>query len=210
MTPDTCLTPAQWRDALGALRPRGDAWRNGAFDQLDGSVMGDVLAGAAEGFAATNARLCALVEEFFCSTARETRDIWAAEYGMPDPCDPFADLCEKVNAVGDSTTGYVKAAAARRGWAIEIREEWTVRAEVARAGMARAGAAICGSATGITWFIAIDSAASSAFLSPRFKVARAGRMRSGRGLACPPDIEPLKCLIRRISPAHADLVFSVI
>ena len=203
-----CLSAADWTDVLGALRPRGEAWRNGASDGLTGSDMGRTLAGCATGFAETDARLCQLVDEFFCSTAVQTVDLWMLEYGLPDGCDPFADVCDKANAVGDSATAYAIAAALRRGWVITITEEFTVNAETMRCGIARCGTARFGAQTGVTWFIGVDRQASPAFVSPRFKPFQMGIGRFGRALACPASIDSLVCLIRRICPAHADYVYS--
>src|SRR4051812_19380625 len=45
-------------------------------------------------------RLCALRLEFWCQTLNETHDGWMTEYGLPDECDPFPDLCTKVAAIG--------------------------------------------------------------------------------------------------------------
>lgn len=115
-----CLSTEAHAQALAALRPRGDAWRNSGADDLAGSIMGQFFDALGAPHAAMNARLCALIDEFFCSTAVETLDLWALEYGLPDGCDPFADVCEKVNAVGDTTPEYVIAAAQKRGWSITI------------------------------------------------------------------------------------------
>ncbi|UNJ22061.1 baseplate protein [Microcystis phage vB_MweS-yong2] len=202
-----CLTAEQWRQALAALRPRGDAWRNGSHDAIDGSTMGQFLAGAAESYADVDARLCALVDEYFCSTAVETRDLWALEHGLPDGCDPFADACEKANAVGDTTPAYVVAAASRRGWAIAIREEWLLASQDARCGLALAGAASCACEMGVMWEIVVSLSGSPAYVDDQGKPSLAGLMLAGDVLNCPPNIEPLRCLVRRIAPAHADLVF---
>ncbi len=205
-----CPTDAEVASALAALRPRGDAWRNGGSDDLAGSTMGAMFDALGAGFGPTHRRFCALVDEFFCSTSVETLDLWAAEYGVPDGCDPFADLCEKVNAVGDTTTGYVVAAAQRRGWSIEIGEEWIVAAQSAACGLGRAGGMICGAQTGVTWRIVVDLAASPTFSGVRARPALAGLMMAGAALTCPPDIGGLVCLVRRIAPAHADLIFTTI
>lgn len=205
-----CLDASAHARALAALRPRGDAWRNGGADDLAGSVMGQFFDALGAPHAAMNARLCALIDEFFCSSAVETRDLWALEYGLPDGCDPFADICEKVNAVGDTTPDYVIAAALRRGWSITIDQVFTTRAEAGVAGVARAGVARCGARSGVTWFVTVDRSTSPAFVSPRFRTLRAGRARAGQFIACDPSLDPLTCLVRRIAPAHADLIFAAV
>ena len=95
-----CHSDEQIAQSLASLRPRGDAWRHGGFDALAGSGMGDFFAALGAAFGPTDRRVCDMVDEFFCSTAAETLDLWALDYGVPDGCDPFENVCEKVNAVG--------------------------------------------------------------------------------------------------------------
>lgn len=205
-----CPTDADVAAALAVLRPRGDAWRNGGADELAGSVMGLFFDALGAGFGPTHRRFCALVDEYFCSTAVETIDLWAAEHGVPDGCDPFADVCEKVNAVGDTVPAYSVAAASRRGWSIAIGEEFITSPMAGACGLGLAGAAICAAQTGVTWRITVDLAASPSFSGVRRRPALAGLAQAGGALVCPPDIGGLVCLIRRIAPAHADLIFTTI
>ncbi|PZU95029.1 MAG: hypothetical protein DI527_02065 [Chelatococcus sp.] len=205
-----CPSDDEVAAALAALRPRGDAWRHGGFDALEGSVMGGFFAALGAVFGPMHRRFCALVDEFFCSTAVETRDLWALDYGVPDGCDPFADVCEKVNAVGDSIPAYAEAAAARRGWSIAIAEEFITRVQSGRMRNGRMGTMRMAAAQGVAWRIAVDLAASSAYVAKDRRKPLMGRMRLGFAFTCGPDIEPLACLIRRIAPAHADLVFETI
>lgn len=205
-----CLSKAEWTEALAAIRPRGEAWRNGDFDGLSGSVMGQFFAGTAARFAAADARLCDLTDEFFCSTAVETRDLWMLEYGLPDGCDPFADVCEKVNAVGDTTPEYVTAAALRRGWSIAIAESFIIASQDACYGPRCYGAAIYGARQGVLWAVTVNLAASPAYQAVAGRPPLYGVHLYGDLLNCLPDIEPLRCLIRRIAPAHADLTFATI
>jgi hypothetical protein len=207
MSASTCLSAAEHAAALALLRPRGEAWRHGGFDGLPGSVMGKVFDAMGASFARTDARLCDLVDEFFCSTAIETRDLWALEHGLPDGCDPFADLCEKANAVGDSTTAYAEAVALRRSWSISIAQEFIIAAQDGQCGIALAGAAICGSFQGVLWRVTVDLAASPAYVARSSRPPLAGLLLAGDALACDADILALACLVRRIAPAHADLDF---
>jgi uncharacterized protein YmfQ (DUF2313 family) len=205
-----CPTDAQSAAALAALRPRGDAWRHGGHDALPGSVMGRVFAALGRATGAVERRICALVDEFFCVTAAETLDWWRIDYGLPDPCDPFAEVCDKVQALGDSTTGYAIAAALRHGWSVTIVEEWITYVEDCVCGLALAGTAISGAENGVTWRVTIDLAASPSYVVPSGVEPLAGLLLPGDSLDCPPDIDPLLCLIRRIAPAHADLSFTTI
>ncbi|TCR69683.1 hypothetical protein [Bosea sp. BK604] len=209
-TADLCRSDEEVARGLAALRPRGDAWRNGGHDGLDGSGMGNTFAALGAAFGPVERRFCALIDEFFCSSAVETLDLWALEYGVPDGCDPFADICEKVNAVGDSIPDYAEAAAQRRGWSIGIAQDFTTLVEDCCMGMGLMGTMIMGAEQGVTWRITIDLAASPAYSAPLDVEPLMGLMLLSDGFDCPPDIEGLRCLIRRIAPAHADLIFETI
>lgn len=205
-----CHSDQEVAAQIAALRPRGDAWRHGGHDGLDGSVMGRVFSAFGASFGPTERRFCALIDEFFCSSATETRDLWSAEYGVPDGCDPFADICEKVNAVGDGIPAYAGAAALKRGWSIAISEEFITVVQSCRMGNGRMGMLRMGAAQGVAWRIAVNLAASPAYVASDSRKPLMGRMLMGWAFDCGPDIEPLACLIRRIAPAHADLVFETI
>jgi hypothetical protein len=210
MSAPTCLSAAEHAAALASLRPRGDAWRHGGFDGLPGSVMGRVFDAMGASFARTDARLCDLVDEFFCSTAIETRDLWALEHGLPDGCDPFADPCEKANAVGDSTTDYAIAAAQRRGWSITIAQEFVTAAQDGGCGVMLAGAGLCAGQQGVLWRVTVNLTLSPAYVARASRPPLAGLMLAGDAIACDADILALVCLVRRIAPAHADLDFATI
>jgi uncharacterized protein YmfQ (DUF2313 family) len=207
MTTPLCHSDAELGRQIAAYRPRGDAWRHGGHDDLEGSVMGRVFAGFGAAFGPTERRLCALIDEFFCSSATETRDLWALDHGVPDGCDPFADVCEKVNAVGDSIPAYAVAAALRRGWSITIEQEVVTLVEDCCLGCGLAGTFVMGASQGVAWRITIDRAASPAYAVPAAAGPILGLMLAGDSFDCEVGIEGLTCLIRRIAPAHADLVF---
>ncbi len=207
---DICHSDAQVAGSIAALRPRGDAWRHGGHDALSGSVMGAVFDAFGAAFGPTEQRFCVLIDEFFCSSAVETLDIWALEYGVPDGCDPFADVCEKVNAVGDGIPAYAVAAALKRGWSITIAQEFITSVQDGQFGFGQFGQQLFGAAQGVTWRITVDLAASPAYSVRAGRFPFFGSQQFGDGFDCPPDIGPLSCLIRRIAPAHADLVFITI
>lgn len=210
MTAPYCHSDAELGRQIAAYRPRGAAWRHGGHDGLEGSVMGQVFAAFGAAYGPTERRLCALIDEFFCSSAAETLDLWALDHGLPDGCDPFADVCEKVNAVGDSIPAYAEAAAQRRGWSIAIGQAWVTIVQDCRMNHGRLGALRMGAAQGVAWRITVSLSASPAYVAGDARKPLMGRMRLGFSFDCGPDIEPLRCLIRRIAPAHADLVFATV
>lgn len=205
-----CHSDDEVTASLAALRPRGAAWRNGGHDGLDGSVMGQTFAAFGESFGPVDRRICALIDEYFCASAVETRDLWALEYGVPDGCDPFADICEKVDAVGDGVPAYAVAAAAKRGWSISIAQEFVTAVEDCSMGCGLMGTMIMGAEQGVVWQIAVDLAQSAAYTAPAATGPIIGLMLLGDGFDCDPGIDGLICLIRRIAPGHADLIFSTV
>ncbi len=205
-----CPSDDQVAFSIASMRPRGDAWRNGGHDALAGSTMGGFFDALGEVAGEADRRICALVDEYFCSTAVETLDLWALEHGVPDGCDPFADVCEKVNAVGDSIPSYAEAAALKRGWSISIDEAFITAVEDGAMGMGQMGTMLMGAENGVAWTITIDLAASPSYTAPLDVEPLMGLMLMGDGFNCGPDIDPLVCLLRRIAPGHADLIFQTI
>jgi hypothetical protein len=146
MSADPCPAPLQCRSAAEVLQailqllPRGRAWQSneggprmglvrafdpGVFDDPPfptqsrvQSIMLGFWRAVANCVTFILSRYCDLRLEFWCATHKETHDLWMAEYGLPDACDPFPDLCTKVAAIGGTRCEYYAAVAARAGWSI--------------------------------------------------------------------------------------------
>lgn len=223
-----CPTLEECREALLALLPRGRAWQShdggplprvaGTFDasafdtvtafegrKRPGSIIWAFFAALAHQVHFACSRLCALREEFFCATARETHAEWMAEYGLPDACDPYPDLCAKVSALGGATCDYFAAVAARHGWSVECIDF----ACGAHAGGLLAGEAQAGGKRAAYLTLKIDTAASPAYAAGMQTPSLAGRHLVGRPLACGPDVSPIQCVMERIAPAHLVLQYEV-
>lgn len=206
---DRCPTQAEIVTQLVALLPSGRAW-----GQSDGvlpttSIVYRFWNSVAAVFEHANQRICALREEFFCATATETKDRWLVEYGLPDACDPFPDLCAKVGAIGGQTCAYFVSVAAAVGWTVTCRtDEATCGAFV---GQGRAGRAVPGRGpiAGIIE-LDVDLGASDAFTGVVATPPRTGRMRAGMRLSCGPDVSSLRCVLERVIPAHCTLVLNLI
>ncbi|MGY3588090.1 hypothetical protein [Bradyrhizobium sp. USDA 4350] len=149
-------------------------------------------------------RICDLRMEFWCQSASETRDEWMTEYGLPDACDPFPDLCTKVAAIGGTRCEYYAAIASRSGWTISCVE--AVQFCGSRAGRALAGHARAGSTIGRAVLRIVVYLNESPAYTPRgrYLAARAGRFRAGRRQTCGPDLTPLRCIMARI--VHAEIL----
>lgn len=225
-----CPTKDDTLAVLLALLPRGRAWQNheggpepyhdAAFDKKTfdpevfdtesrkGSTLYRFWEAAAHVLTFANERLCALALEMFCATQTETRDQWMQEYGLPDPCDPFPDLCDKVAALGGSRCEYFAEVAARAGWGIDCIDGAIVCG--LRAGRGRAGCDRAGSARSLTLKIVVYVSDSPAFTGRMQTPPRAGRLRAGRPLACAPRLDGLRCIIDRIAPAHVAVSYVAI
>jgi hypothetical protein len=214
-----------------ALLPRGRAWQSneggplaglvrafdpGTFDdppfqtrQRTQSVLMGFWRSIAQVGTFINQRFCDLRLEFWCATQTETRDLWMAEYGLPDSCDPFPDLCTKVAAIGGTRCEYYAAIAARAGWSIEC--ETLAQSDCGdSAGELVAGCGFPGGrANGGMVRIVVNLHESPAYAGAFEALAYAGNFGAGDTLACDPDISPLKCILDRVVHAHIAIVYEV-
>ena len=185
---DPCPSSADILPRLLALLPRGRAWGTHDGGPWPGSVLHGFWAAFADLLAYANTRICALRAEFFCATQSETNDRWMADYGLPDMCDPFADLCVKVAAAvgGSRRFEYLVALAALAGWTISI---------------ARTGACA------IT--ITVHTGSSTSYVAGAGVAPRAGRMRAGWRPGCPNEsVAPVVCILDRLLPAHCAITYA--
>lgn len=226
-----CPTLDDITAATLALLPRGRAWQTNEGAPRPGQEAGFNPAGFNPGaFSSTyespsiiwqywrsfavvlqylTQRLCDLRLEFWCQSISETRDEWMTEYGLPDACDPFPDLCTKVAAIGGTRCEYYAAVAARSGWSIECAEAvFTCGSRVgfSLAGRARAGATLNVATLKIIIFLNQSPALAGV---GRYLPSIAGRMRAGRRQSCGASIEPLRCILARIVHAEIQQVYEV-
>jgi hypothetical protein len=230
--PLQCRTPNEVVAAIVRLLPRGRAWQSNEGGPLQGLVQAfdpgvfdnptfqtktrtpSVLFGFWRAIGTCVAfilqRWCDLRLEFWCATQKETNDLWMAEYGLPDACDPFPDLCAKVAAVGGARCEYYQEVAARAGWTIEcadIVEDCGASAGNAMAGCAWPGGGLSG---GALLQIIVYLNESPAYVAPAETQPYAGNFMAGAALACPPDITPLQCILDRIVHAHLVVTYQII
>lgn len=196
---DICPTADEITPQLIALLPRGRAWGTHDGGPFPGTVLWRFWYAVATVLAFFNARACALLLEYFCRTATETHDTWLLEYGLPDGCDPFPDLCTKVAAIGGTRCDYYRAVAAQAGWSItctDLNDACGSKAGNAYAGCSMAGRGLPPKVLLITVLLPDSpahvggspapsnpgaSARTSAGLAPPF----AGRLEAGGLLSCP-------------------------
>jgi uncharacterized protein YmfQ (DUF2313 family) len=226
--PFVCPTLEQSIAATAALLPRGAAWpANDGGALIDrflawlgalvappapnawppGFVQAGLVAaiGTVRNYVET--QWCALKLEFWCATQTLTTDLWNAEYGLPDPCDPSADLCTRVAAVGGTTCDYFAEVAARAGWSITCQSDrgfCGFQCGAALAGAFTAGGGLAVISITVTVFLneSPSYAGGPAAIQPL-----AGLMLAGMTLNCAPSINALQCLLERIMPAHVPVTY---
>lgn len=213
--------------ATCALWPRGRAWpvSDGTtphrFYQWIGRLVGlpkawpsgFVQAGYSAAIALVRnyieTRLCALRNEFWCATITETRDQWMIEYGLPDDCDPFPDLCTKVAAQGSARCEYYAAIAARAGWTISCNV--IVNDCGDGIGCMQIGCGQIGPlSTASTLLITVYLNESSAYVVPLEVLPYIGNFQIGGGLDCTPDLSTLQCLLERVVHAHVVIEYATV
>jgi hypothetical protein len=226
--PLRCPTAREILASALKIIPKGRAWQSNEGGPREGASIAFQLGGfegdafatkyrkpswllrfwksVAEVYEFTNHRLCDLRLEFWCATQTETNDLWMAEYGLPDACDPFPDLCSKVAALGGCRCEYYAEVAARAGWSITCIDELSRCG--AQAGFAMAGRARPGSQSAAKIQIIVDLNSSTSYTGGPRLLPLAGRLKAGRPLACGPDISPLECIMARVVHAEIQIAYS--
>lgn len=115
---DICPTQDQLRPQIMALWPRGPAWGEGGPGRDPGGGIYGFTDALAAIFAWIHAQICALALEFFCDTETLTNAAWLEEYGLPDGCSPYPNVCAKVAADNSPQCGFYEAVAADYGYSI--------------------------------------------------------------------------------------------
>ncbi len=202
----TCPTKEQILGAALKLLPRGRAWQTHeggpiagydptfepfafasdtfATDHPRKSILWQYWASAADVWTFFVQRLCALRMEFWCATQSETRDWWMTEYGLPDACDPFPDLCAKVAAIGGTRCEYYAAIAARAGWklqCVDTTDKCGARMGNAKTGKSRVGT---GETVGLLRVVVDLNQSPSYVAGTRSRTRKTGMAKAGQRLTC--------------------------
>lgn len=223
-----CPTKDDALAAVLALLPRGRAWQShdsgpephhdavfdpAVFDPAvfdtesrEGSTLYRFWEAVANVLTFANQRLCALINEMFCATQVETRPEWMTEFGLPDACDPFPDLCTKVAAIGGSRCEYFAAIAARAGWSIDCID--TAVACGGQMGCSQIGtSARYGGQQATLLQLIVYTAESPAFVGQMQTPPVFGRLQMGMPITCAQNFDSLRCLMDRVAPAHVEIQY---
>jgi len=197
---DFCPTVEQEMQQLKKLLPRGRAW-----DTYIGGVRHAFFWAVAVILQAADAAVCSLGRQWFCATTDTLLPVWLAEYGFPDPCDPYADLCAKVRAIGGQTCDYFVGVAAEIGFAISC-----IPICGAQAGCAQAGCSQAGPKYGPGYLVFAVSESGSTSIGQQATPPQAGCYQSGQPNRCGVDLTSLDCVMQRICPAHRQIVYVIV
>ena len=201
--PERCPTSDDILPQLLTLLPPGLAWQTTA---LDTPIRWGFFKAFADVLADVEAFICLVIKEFFCATHELTHNWWLLDYGLPDSCDPYPDVCVKIMAQGSANCAYWQNVAASAGWSIQCG-----RINVSTVGCFQVGCGIIGyQDLPSVVRIQISLSQSPSYQAGSTKIATAGCFQAGQTLGCGPNIYPLQCLLDRIMPAHAQVIYEVI
>lgn len=203
---DICPTQEELTPKLLELLPRGRAWGEGGPGREQGGVLYQFWWAVAGVYAALHAAICQLALEFFCQTQTLTTAIWLEEYGLPDGCDPFPDLCAKVAAFGGVTCAFYQEIALAIGWSISCGMECSdPLGTLFLMGSTPLGAI----SNAATLIVAVDLANSPAFTGVQAVGLVMGLYHMGLPAGCGADLTSLDCTLKRIVGAHINIVYVV-
>jgi hypothetical protein len=201
---DFCPTALDLEPQYLAMLPRGRAWAEGGAGREPGGIIYGFVYALAITFAVLHQAICAMALEFFCATRDVTSDAWLAEYGLPDPCDPYPNVCAKVAAQGGATCEAYQAVAAALGWSILCGEGCALDAGCIEAGMVPGP-----TYSAATLFVIVSLADSPAYANVQIFGPVAGFLEAGMAPQCI-DISPLDCVLQRIVGAHLQIEYTVV
>jgi uncharacterized protein YmfQ (DUF2313 family) len=202
---DKCPTKPEIHAQLLANLPRGRAWQSEQdLTPESDSDLARYWSAFASVLEYVNTRICDALAEFSCGTMSETRDLWEADYGIPDDCGLWTEVCDKVAAIGGTRCEYFAEIAARAGWTIECRN---LRAEGPRLDCMTMDCAQFVETSPALLDILVLLDESPAWSGVAWPIADCGQMDCMR--FCEPDPDPLRCVLERIVPAHLDITYEV-
>lgn len=204
--PEYCPTLEDCHAELRALLPSGLAWE--AAHRPDTGMWGFWRAVAHLTYYA-HTLICALREQFWCASTDVLRDQWLVEYGLPDACDPFPDLCAKVAALGGTQCAYYEEMARRAGWSLVCLSEnadcgayadnLILDCDVVGGDFDRSR---------LVFEVHVDD--SPAYVAPEAGPISLDCTILDAAFGCDPDIGPLACILERVVPAHVEVVYRIV
>ena len=193
-------TADDYASMLTALLPPGRLWPTERSSALQG-----LLRGLASDLADIEARAARLLEELDPRTTRDLLPEWERLVGLPDECtSPAATVAERRARVvqrfamrpGGATAAYLQSIATLLGYTDVIVDQL----HPCECGYTECGEEVGGDDADV-YYIAVRAGAA------RVTRFRTGVAMIGDRLGMLSRAEDLECVLRRIKPAHAELIF---
>lgn len=191
------FTRDEYRDALGALLPTGDAWPRSI-----NSTVFKLLAGLAAELQRVDAAAWRLIDEADPSTTLELLADWERVTGLPDPCvTAVQTVAERRQALAGRLAGqrgqsrqFFIDLAARLGYTVTITEFTSAAAATA------AGVLFTGDEWAHIWRVNVP-------VSTGITDFKAGSGTAGEPLRAFGN-EVIECQFNRLKPAHTRVLFA--
>lgn len=193
------MTRAAYLIFLQSLLPPGQAW---LFDNA--AVFNQVLGVIAGELARVHARTDDLLNEADPRSTLEMLTDWERVAGLPDLCTGDLEtlqerrqaLVQRITSRGGQSKAYFYSLAEVLGYEIEINEYRPFITGISHCGDILNG----GHDVRYHWRVRV--------LEPRLTYFRAGVSRCGEKLMSIRYAEDLECILRRVKPAHTNLIFA--
>lgn len=193
------MTADDYLQQMQQLLPPGPAWT-----REQDAVLTRLLAGWAQEFARVDGRANRLQEEADPRTTLEMLADWEQTAGLPDPCvagretlqERRGALVQKLTWGGGQSRTWFIGLGALLGFAVTIDEFRPFICGSSRCGDRLNGGAECRH----WWRVNVAEAKVVWF--------RAGASQCGESLGEIDRAEALECMIRRLRPAHTEVVFN--
>lgn len=182
------------------LAPPGLAW-----PRKSDSLLSKVFAAWAAEMERSDERARQVVEESEPRTALEMISDWERVCGLPDTCSSGVAttiqerrlaVTQKLTAIGGASKSYFIDLAERLGYTIEIDEFRPFVCGLGRCGDQLNG----GHSVRYSWRVRV--------IGPRYVAFRTGVSQCGDLLGKVVRAQDLECKLRRLKPAHTNLIFS--
>lgn len=194
------MTASAYLAQLQALLPLGSAWQRNAA-----ATLTRLLGALAEELARVDARADDVINESDPRSTLELLADWERVCGLPDACgaelattlqERRATVLTKLTSLGGTSKAYFLALATAMGYTIEIDEFRPFVAGLNRCGDRLNG----GHAVRYQWRVRV--------VGPRYTPFRAGVSQCGDLLGKITRAEDLECKLKRLKPAHTNLIVS--
>jgi hypothetical protein len=110
--------------AFMKLLPRGKAWQTRELSSLERDTILQKFFYGVANYWATHLEdlLCRTLDEWFCFSSVMDKDMWEADYSLPDACDLYnADVCSKVSSRPSTSVDSILDLLTKNGYAADAR-----------------------------------------------------------------------------------------